>query len=150
MNSPDVGSRYTAQSMPPAMLSAKHARMLPVDTVRTVSAQLINNGKVVRPFLGVRTTPISKALATYYDLKDENGNPLETGVLVEAVTSGSAAESAGVKALDVILQVDNYVLNEDHPLINVLTSFQPGDNVTLQIIRDGNRLDIKVTLGTRP
>jgi S1-C subfamily serine protease len=123
---------------------------IPVDTVRTVSAQLINNGKVVRPFLGVRTTPISKALATYYDLKDENGNPLETGVLVEAVTSGSAAESAGVKALDVILQVDNYVLNEDHPLINVLTSFQPGDNVTLQIIRDGNRLDIKVTLGTRP
>jgi S1-C subfamily serine protease len=123
---------------------------IPVDTVRTVSAQLINNGKVVRPFLGVRTTPISKALATYYDLKDENGNPLETGVLVEAVTSGSAAESAGVKALDVILQVDNYVLNEDHPLINVLTSFKPGDNVTLQIIRDGKRLDIKVTLGTRP
>src|SRR5688572_32935530 len=35
MNSPDRGSRYTAHSMPPAMLSAKHARMLPVDTART-------------------------------------------------------------------------------------------------------------------
>ncbi|MEO5953120.1 MAG: trypsin-like peptidase domain-containing protein [Chloroflexia bacterium] len=123
---------------------------IPVDTVRSVSAQLINNGKVVRPFLGVRSTPISKAVSTYYDLKDENGNPLETGVLVEAVTAGSAAESAGVKPLDVILHVDSYVLNDAHPLINVLTSFKPGDTITLQIVRGGKRLDIKVKLGTRP
>lgn len=123
---------------------------IPVDTVRSVSAQLINNGKVVRPFLGVRSTPISKAVSTYYDLKDENGNPLETGVLVEAVTAGSAAEKAGVKPLDVILKVDDYILNDQHPLINVLTSFKPGDTITLKLVRDSKQLDIKVTLGTRP
>lgn len=123
---------------------------IPVDTVRTVSGQLISNGRVVRPFLGVRSTPISKALATYYDLVDENGNPLETGVLVEAVTEGSAAEAAGVKALDVILQLDNNILNQDHLLANVLTGFKPGDVITLTIMRSGKKLDIQVTLGTRP
>jgi 2-alkenal reductase len=123
---------------------------IPVDTVRAVSSQLINDGKVVRPFLGVRSAPINRAIATYYDLRDENGEVLETGALVEAVTEGSAAEKAGIKALDVLLQIDDYVLNEDHPLINVLTNFKPGDTVTLKVVRDGKRFDIKVTLGTRP
>jgi 2-alkenal reductase len=123
---------------------------IPVDTVKTISSQLIANGKVVRPFLGVRSIPINRALASYYDLIDENGDPLETGVLVEAVTRGSAAEQGGIQALDVILKIGEYALNEDHPLANVITSFQPGDTVTLQVMRGGKRLEITVTLGTRP
>jgi 2-alkenal reductase len=122
---------------------------IPVDTVKTISAQLINNGRVVRPFLGVRSAPINRAIATYYDLKDENGNILDTGVLVEAVTPGSAAEKAGIQALDVLLRIGNYDLNEDHPLANVITNFQPGDTVTLEVLRNGTRLDVEVTLGTR-
>lgn len=123
---------------------------IPVDTVKTISGQLIANGKVVRPFLGVRSAPLNRAIATYYDLKDENGNILETGVVVEAVTSGSAAQQAGIQPLDVLLQIDNYTLNEDHPLANILTNFKPGDRVTLILIRSGQRLNVQVTLGTRP
>ncbi|MGA7733610.1 MAG: trypsin-like peptidase domain-containing protein [Chloroflexia bacterium] len=122
---------------------------IPVDTVKTISAQLIDNGVVVRPFLGVRSAPINRAIATYYDLRDENGQVLETGVLVEAVTPGSAAEKAGIQPLDVLLQIDSYALNEEHPLPNVITNFKPGDTVTIQLLRNGERLDVEVTLGTR-
>jgi 2-alkenal reductase len=122
---------------------------IPVDTVKTISTQLISNGQVVRPFLGVRSAPVNRAIATYYDLKDENGNILDTGVLVEAVTPGSAAEAAGIQPLDVLLRIGSYDLNEDHPLPNVMTYFAPGDTVTIELLRNGERLDIEVTLGTR-
>lgn len=122
---------------------------IPVDTVKTVSAQLISSGRVVRPFLGVRSAPINSAIATYYDLRDENGNLLETGVLVEAVTPGSAAEQAGLRPLDVLLRVNDYTLDAQYPLANILTNFKPGDTVTLHLLRDGASMQMDVVLGTR-
>jgi 2-alkenal reductase len=122
---------------------------IPVNTVKSVSNELIANGKVVRPFLGVSTIPVSKAISTYYDLKDENGNSLDTGVLVESVVPGSAAERAGLQALDVILQVESYTVDMGNPLINVLTNFKPGDNITIKLKRGGARQEVSVTLGTR-
>jgi 2-alkenal reductase len=122
---------------------------IPVNTVKSVSDELIANGKVVRPFLGVSTIPVSKAISTYYDLKDENGNALNTGVLVESVVPGSAAEQAGLQALDVIVQVESYTVDMGNPLINVLTNFKPGDTITIKLIRGGARQEVSVTLGTR-
>lgn len=122
---------------------------IPVNTVKTVSDELITNGKVVRPFLGVSSIPVSKAISTYYDLRDENGNLLDTGVLVESVVPGSAAEKGGIQSLDVILQVESYPVDIDHPLLNVLTSFKPGDAITIKLMRNGSRREVRVTLGTR-
>ena len=122
---------------------------IPVNTVKTVSDELITNGKVVRPFLGVSSIPVSKAISTYYDLRDENGNLLDTGVLVESVVPGSAAEKSGIQSLDVILQVESYPVDTDHPLSNVLTSFKPGDTITIKLMRNGSRREVRVTLGTR-
>jgi 2-alkenal reductase len=122
---------------------------IPVNTVKAVSDELIASGKVVRPFLGVSTTPVSKAISTYYDLKDVNGRALDTGVLVESVVPGSAAERAGIQAMDVIIQVESYTVDMANPLINVLTNFKPGDNITITLIRGGSRQEVSVTLGTR-
>jgi 2-alkenal reductase len=123
---------------------------IPVNTVKTVSAQLIQNGRVERPFLGVSARPINRSLAAYYDLRDENGNILESGVLIEEVVSGSAAAQAGLQPGDVILRVNDLELGEEHPLANVLTNFKPGDNVTLTLLRDGRTEQVDVTLGLRP
>lgn len=122
---------------------------IPANTVKTVSSQLIENGQVRRPFLGVASRPISRMVASYYDLKDQNGNLLETGVLVEEVVAGSAAETAGVRVGDVITKINDSELSEDHPLINVLTNFQPGDKVKLTLIRNGRLLTLDATLSTR-
>lgn len=122
---------------------------IPVNTVKTISAQLIQNGRVPRPYLGVVSRPVTRMVASYYDLKDENGNLLETGVLIEEVAEGSAAEKVGLRAGDVITKINDFDLNEDHPLINVLTNFQPGAKVKLTVIRNGDLLTLDVTLGTR-
>jgi S1-C subfamily serine protease len=104
---------------------------------------------VVRPFLGVRTRPVSRTVASYFDLKDENGNLLDSGVLIEEVIANSAAEKAGLLAGDVIMQLNDIKLDENNPLINTLTNFQPGDSVKIIYLRDGKQQDVTVTLGTR-
>ena len=123
---------------------------IPVDTVKSISAQLIQNGKVPRPYLGVDTRAISPMLAAYYDLKDENGNLLDKGVVVRAVYQNSAADSAGVRQGDVIISINDHVIDEEHPLVNVLMNYQPDQQVDLHIIRSGAARTLKATLGTRP
>src|SRR5205823_1423484 len=102
------------------------------------------------PYLGVVTQPLSAMLASYYKLRDENGNLLDHGVLVTEVATGSGAAAAGVQAGDVILKIDDATLDDDHPLVNVLLTHQPGDTVTLSIVRQSKPLQVKARLGTRP
>ncbi len=123
---------------------------IPVDTVRTISGQLIRIGKVPRPYLGVDTRAISPMLASYYNLKDENGNLLDHGVIVRSVYQDSAADKAGLRQGDVIVSINGNTIDDNHPLVNVLMNFQPGDQVELSIIRNGRTSTVKATLGTRP
>jgi 2-alkenal reductase len=123
---------------------------IPAKTVRTVSDQLIKVGKVARPFLGVATRPITRQVASYYDLRDEEGRLLDEGALVDEVIRGSAAERIGIKPGDVLLSINDSILNEDHPLANILTAYSPGETVRVTILRNGKRQDFEVKLGERP
>jgi 2-alkenal reductase len=123
---------------------------IPVDTVKTISQQLIRSGQVARPFLGVSVQAINRSISSYYNLRDENGNLLETGVLIVEVSPRTAAAQAGLQAGDVILRLNDMQLGADQPLANALTNFKPGDTVTLTIVRDGRTQQVQVTLGSRP
>jgi 2-alkenal reductase len=123
---------------------------IPVDTVRAISTQLIRTGRVPRPYLGVETRAISPQIASYYDLRDENGNLLDRGVIVRSVFRSSAADKSGLRQLDVIVAINDKVIDEEHPLVNVLMNFQPGETVELHILRNGRPSTLKATLGERP
>jgi 2-alkenal reductase len=123
---------------------------IPVNTVKTITAQLFESGRVARPYLGVATQPISLQISSYYDLRNENGELLEGGVLVTEVIGGSGAQRAGLQQGDVILSINDNRIDEDHPLLNALMSFKPGDTVNINIIRNGEPLTLQATLGTRP
>lgn len=114
------------------------------NTVRAVSEQLIQRGYVARPYLGIDGAPLSPAVARAYDL------PTEWGVYVQAVGSGSPAEQAGLRAGDIVTRIGDQAIDGDHPFINVLMGFTPGQTVPLTVQRGNQILTLEVTLGERP
>jgi 2-alkenal reductase len=123
---------------------------IPINTVKSITAQLLSSGEVARPYLGVVTRLVSPELSSYYDLRDQNGNLLENGALVVQVAAGSAAARAGLSAGDVITAIDDNRIDDEHPLLNVLLNFQPGATVNLSVIRNGSAMTLKATLDRRP
>ena len=105
---------------------------IPSPTVITVVEQLLENGVAKHAFLGVSTS----------DTAD--------GVLIESVTPGSAAESAGFQQGDVIVAMDGEPVTETADLAGVLRSKVPGDTIVITVERGGQQVDLTATLGERP
>jgi 2-alkenal reductase len=115
---------------------------IPSNTVQVIAGQIIQNGKVSRPYVGVRWQPISPDIASMYRL------PVQWGAYVTMVESGSPAEQAGLQRGDIITKIGSVELNENNSYINTLFQFNPGDTVTLEFVRDGRTMQAQVTLGT--
>lgn len=69
------------------------------------------------------------------------------GAWVREVMNGSPAEKAGLREDDIIIGVDDTPIDANHRLVDVLSTYAPGDRVVLQIVRDGEAQTVKVTLG---
>jgi 2-alkenal reductase len=117
---------------------------IPSNTARYVVDELIEKGKVTRPYLGVSTTAVTPQLAAYYDL------PVERGVYVLEVLADTPAQRAGIEADDIILRIGNDDIDADNPLINVLARYESGQRVTVGVNRDGETLELELVLGERP
>jgi len=116
---------------------------IPSLITKRIAEALITGHKPGHPFLGISFEDAATALA--------RGDPLAGyGVLVTAVTSGSAADKAGVKKGDVIEKVDGVDLNNGQTLGGLVQVHNPGDQVTLRVLRGSSMVDLKVTLGDRP
>jgi putative serine protease PepD len=72
------------------------------------------------------------------------------GAAIESVKSGTPADSAGLKAGDVVTKIDGVAADNADDLTAKISAHQPGDKVTLTVTRDGATKTIDVTLGTRP
>lgn len=117
---------------------------IPSNTARYVVDELIAKGKVARPYLGLRSVTINQSLAAYYGL------PVDHGIYVTEVIGGTPAAQAGLQKDDIVMRIGEYTLDEDHPLINVLSRFQSGQQVTLTVNRGGQEIEVEVVLGERP
>ncbi len=117
---------------------------IPSNTVRAVAEQLIAKGYVARPYLGITWQWITPRIAAFYDLG------VEWGVYVSAVAAGSPAERAGLRRGDIIVAFGETSLDPDHPFINALYHYAPGDTVTLRVVRQRQEVTVRVTLGELP
>jgi S1-C subfamily serine protease len=113
---------------------------IPSNTVRYVVNELIRNGRLARPFLGVSWQSVTSRVASYYSL------PVKEGVLVTRVSANSPASQAGIKTGDVIVRIDDLAVTAEMPFVNVLMRHRVGDRVKIVVNRSGNELTVEATL----
>ena len=110
-------------------------------TARPVSAQLIANGRVIRPQLGVYIADLTPALAA------ARGIAASRGILVTDVIAGGPAERAGIQDDDVIVAVDATPVESTSALIRLfLTDYAVGDEVTITLLRASVQQTVTLTL----
>lgn len=124
---------------------------IPVDDIKGLIASVQKNGKLQRPYLGVRYIAITDDVAYEYNLPVKRGAYIAAANRREvSVVSGSPAEKAGLKEKDIITQIDDTKLDEKNSLISVLGRKQVGDKVTLRVLRDGKEQTLTATLQAAP
>lgn len=118
---------------------------IPAETAASVADQLIETGEVSTSYLGVNLADLSPQDAEQFDL------PVDSGALVTNVESGSAADTAGIRAEDIITAIDDTQIEDSGDLLAALRDYQPGDTARVTVIhRDGNEETLNVTLDERP
>ena len=119
---------------------------IPVDEVNRIVPQLIQQGKVIQPGLGIEVAP--DRLTRNYGLE---------GVLIMRIQPGSPAEKAGLRATqynnarfvrlgDIILSVNGQHVTTVRELLTALSRYGVGDTVKLTVLRDGSKMDVDVML----
>jgi len=133
---------------------------VPSNTVKSVVAHLLEDGRVDRPYLGVTLQEIDSEVA------DELGLPVDAGVLVGSVQDGSAAADAGLEGGDdqrvvagrsyavggdVIVAIAGEEVATVDALRRAILAYEPGDTIEVTVVRaDGDRQTVSVTLGRVP
>jgi serine protease Do len=119
---------------------------IPTSTIQGVLDNLIKNVKIPKepaPYIGVS---VQNVLQSYVkDLQLDNTD----GAFVKEVPMGGPAFKAGIKTYDVILGVNGAKIKTNEELITKIKALKVGDTVTLNIIRDGKKMDVKVTVGDK-
>ncbi len=131
---------------------------IPINTAKQIAQDLITEGRVRRAYLGIEETPVWPQLAEALEI------PVETGLLIERVTPGSPAESAGLRGGtrrvlagrrylliggDVLVEADGQEMINHMDLNLLLNRKRPGDVIRAVVYRGRQKMDVKITLGER-
>jgi 2-alkenal reductase len=114
---------------------------LPANTARIIGEQIIQTGYFARPYLGVDWQAINPRIAARFDL------PVQWGAYVAEVYRNGPAEQAGIRQGDIITRIGEGSIDEEYSYVNALFARQPGEQVTVEVVRGNERLEIQVTLG---
>ncbi len=121
---------------------------IPINKAKKSVKSVETKGKISTPYLGVRYQIVNGAL------KEKNNLPVDYGAWIQkgqnkepAVASGSAADKAGLKEGDIILELDAKKISADSTLASLIQNRNVGDTITLKIIRGNQIMDLKAVLG---
>jgi 2-alkenal reductase len=113
---------------------------IPSNTALLISQQIIQKGYFARPYMGVSVQHVDPDTAQRYDLE------VEWGAYVTDVGAYSPAGNAGIRRGDIIVRIGDMTFDEDTRFVNALFAFQPDDTVDVEVVRNGRRLVLQVTL----
>ncbi len=117
---------------------------MPSDTARTVIADLSDDGRVARGWLGVSVQPVTADIAAAIGLQ------AATGALISDVTADAPAALAGLRRGDVVTAVDGTIVETPRDLTRIVAGAKPGTKITITLLRAGNPTGFAVKLGERP
>ncbi|MCC7289382.1 trypsin-like peptidase domain-containing protein [bacterium] len=119
---------------------------IPINEARNDIVSVLEKGKIVRAYLGVRYVAVTPQLAASESLPVSEGALITANAGQSAVLSGSPADRAGLRDGDIITKVNDMMINKNNSLASILSSFRPGDAVTISYYRDGGIKTTKATL----
>jgi S1-C subfamily serine protease len=132
---------------------------IPVNTVRRVIPVLIERGAYQWPYLGVEGDSVSRLIQSANQLESQQG------AYIDAVVPGGPAERGGLRGSrgtrnvngfsvpvggDIVLEANGEPVQDFNSLLVIIASHNPGDTLTLTVLRDGERIQIQTTLAPRP
>jgi serine protease Do len=117
---------------------------IPISMAKMVYEQLRDSGKVVRGYLGVEIDNLEAGMGEFFGA--QNGK----GAVVMRVLDDSAAAKAGVKADDIIVELEGEPVATANDLMNRVAMYRPGSKIDVVVVREGKRKTIAITLDKRP
>lgn len=130
--------------LPPAAGAVSLGFAIPSLTVIHAVEELLETGEVDLAYMGVAPAPLTPQIAADFDLGDEEG------VLVAEVPEGGPADEAGLEPGDLVTAVDGEEVRSVEDFLGFLRRSEPGDEVQVDVLRDGDEMAIDVTLAGRP
>lgn len=116
---------------------------MPSNLVQKIVNDLKVHGKRQKGSIGMVIRRVTREIADYARM------PHVTGVIVDATTDGGSADVAGVKPLDIILEINGTPIESMAEMVSMLPLFSPGDTVRLLINRDGEEMEFDVVMQER-
>jgi len=123
---------------------------IPVNKAKRAIEQVKTTGKIVYPFLGVCWTLVTEQIQEELNLSVDYGALIKSGEGCEtAIVTGSAAQKAGLKEGDVILEMNGERVDSENSLGKIILRYNPGDKITLKVLRSNKEKTLEATLGER-
>jgi len=116
---------------------------VPVNTAKEILKELVERGKVSRPWIGIASVKVTPKVARYYGLSAE-------GALVAGVEPYSPADDAGLRRGDVIEQVDGERIEDPSQIAGAVKKKKVNDTVTVTVNRYGRQFQVGVQVDERP
>lgn len=117
---------------------------IPGNLVSVIVRQLIEQGHVVRSWLGIDAQSLTAELAESFGLSSR------TGMLISGVARDGPAAQAGLRVGDIITHINGAVINRAQEAMSLISQSTPGSQLEIQLLRQGEALSITATAGSRP
>ena len=119
---------------------------IPINLAKNVSDQLLENGEVIHPYLGVQLISLNPKIAKEHN-EDPNALvqlPERSGALIQSVIPNSPAEKAGLRRGDLVIATENTPIEEPKTLLDEVEKAQIGKIFLLNVVRDNKEITVNI------